>query len=191
MITTVLVMLICGAAAYFLCDFLDIFMSSSNFFEEAKIGASVLFAFAGLIAGIYLNDYLVSVIPADDYRNTETVSICPVKISDENDAYLVVHKDVVHEREEGRQVERVQFLRQVGKTMELVELSYDTKFKKNIIFLPEDFKDKPHAESTQPTKKGFWRYFLSYPKKLTFFVRQVDIKDGKIQKTITYQFVPD
>ena len=178
----ILVALACGAIGYFVCDLI---------IDTYKWFLVTLFALGGAFAGIFLALHLGYLIPLGDeeirglsFHPTKSTSLCP--ISSDGNVYVAITKRVVFEREEKREVAKIQFIKQgQGENPNLCERNY---VKENIIFLPEG-STNIRVETVVPKRKDFWKYFTIYPAKEILFVPQNGIKEGKIKTLHSYEFI--
>ena len=180
MITVILITLLCGAIGYLIDLFLDLL--------ECKYWPTAFSAVAGVVGGVFLALHLGYLMPLGDeeirglsFHPTKSASLCP--ISSDGNVYVVFER---FEREEKREVAKIQFIKQgQGENPNLCERNY---VKENIIFLPE-CSTNIRVETVVPKRKDFWKYFTIYPAKEILFVPQNGIKEGKIKTLHSYEFI--
>ncbi len=191
MVTVILVALACGAIGYFVYDLIidRIFV----IIDDYKWFMVAFFAVGGAVAGLFLASYLGSLIPLGDeeirglsFRPTKTVSLCPV--SSDGNVYVAITKRVFSEREEKREVIKIQFVER--KEKELDHFRETDYVEENIIFLPEGSTDA-RIETVAPKRRDFWRYFTLYQPREFLFIPQNGIKEGKIKTLYSYEFIPN
>lgn len=182
----------CGSLGYLVCSLINYFYFR---WKEPKKNPTTFFVMffvgLGIFCGTFLTVELGKLIPPT-YLEVKKTTLLPFGLDntmsdDYSDVYMVIRSGMIQKGEEfGRAY--LSFLEETEPEKFLIKTAFFETVETEITFLPEDWNGGAWVQFQKPKRNDFWRHFVIYPKKESYFIPPSGIRRGKIAET--YKFIP-